>query len=74
MPDNNQSDFMHRNRKFGTRVLTVEARRIRDADTCNGVVVQTVRDDTGMLLESEVLDAKQVEERGLPLPTHLLTK
>lgn len=65
--------LIYRHRKFGSRVLTVKARIVKDVVTDAGVVVQTVRDGAGALVADEVFNLNRVQEQGLPLPTRALT-
>jgi hypothetical protein len=58
----NLAKLICRHRKFGTHVLTVNASAIKDAEAGTGVVVQTARDETGMLVANEVLDLKRVQD------------
>lgn len=65
-------DLMYSGRKFGATTYSYSARSIQavDADSESGKVVVTVRNDkTGELVMNEKMDAKDVAENGLPLPS-----
>ncbi|MCU8058080.1 hypothetical protein L5L78_17575 [Shewanella sp. SM34] len=65
-------DLMRSGRKFGATTYTVKVMSIEAVDAVNDsgkVVVIARNDNTGMLVMNEQVDAKNVRDNGIPLPS-----